>query len=65
MLAAAKRGLLDIIKKAIQKGANVNCQDKDVVSYYFIIINDCLVVIDSFVVINLMATSLRIQYNIF
>ena len=65
MLAAAAYGLFNIVKESIQKKANVNYQDKDIVSYYLIIINDCLLVIDSFVVINLMITSLWIQYNIF
>ena len=64
MLAAADRGLINIVKEGIQRKANVNYQNKEV-SYYFIIINDCLLVIDSFVVINLMITSLWIQYNIF
>ena len=64
MLAAADRGLINIVKESIQRKANVNYQNKEV-SYYFIIINDCLLVIDSFVVINLMITSLWIQYNIF
>ena len=58
MLAAAARGLVDIVKETIQKETNVNYQDKDEVSYYLIIINDCLLVIDSFVVINLIITSL-------
>ena len=58
MLAAAYIGLVDIVKKTIQKKANVNYQDKDVVSYHLIILNDCLLVIDSFVVINLIITSL-------
>ena len=64
MLAAAAYGLFNIVKESIQRKANVNYQNK-IVSYYFIIINDCLLVIDSFVVINLMITSLWIQYNIF
>ena len=64
MLAAAAYGLFNIINDCIQKKANVNYQDNEV-SYYLIIINDCLIVIDSFVVINLMITSLWIQYNIF
>ena len=46
MLAAAGRGLINIIKESVQKKANVNYQNKDV-SYYFIIIIDCLLVIDS------------------
>ena len=58
MLAAAHYGLVDIVKETIQKKANVNYQDKDGVSYYLIIINDCLLVIDSFVVINLIITNL-------
>ena len=58
MLAAAARGLVDIVKETIQKKANVNYQDKDGVSYYLIIINDCLLVIDTFSVINLIITSL-------
>ena len=58
MLAAAAYGLFNIVKESIQKKANVNYQDKDIVSYYLIIINNCLLVIDSFVVINLMITSL-------
>ena len=33
MLAAAERGLVDIVKETIQKKANVNYQDKDGVSY--------------------------------
>ena len=64
MLAAAATGLINIVKESIQWQANVNYQNKEV-SYYFIIINDSLLVIDSFVVINLMITSLWIQYNIF
>ena len=58
MLAAAARGLVDIVKETIQKKANVNYQYKDGVSYYLIIMNDCLLVIDSFSVINLINTSL-------
>ena len=57
MLAAAERGLVDIVKETIQKKANVNYQDKDGVSYYLIIMNDCLLVNDSFSVINLIITS--------
>ena len=64
MLAAADRGLINIVKESIQKKANVNYQDKDV-SYYLIIINYCLLVIDSFVAINLMITSLWIQYTVY
>ena len=48
MLAAAAYGLFNIVKESIQKKANVNYQDKDLVSYYLIIINDCLLVIDFF-----------------
>ena len=33
MLAASVRGLLDIVKEAIEKGANVNNQHLDRVSY--------------------------------
>ena len=62
MLAAAKRGLIHIVKQTIQNGVNVNCQDKDEVSYPLIIINDCLLVIDSFIVTNLMITSLWKQF---
>ena len=58
MLAAAERGLVDIVKETIQKKANVNYQNKDGVSYYLIIIHYYLLVIDSFVVINLIITSL-------
>ena len=58
MLVAAYRGLVDIVKETIQKKANVNYQEKDKVSYHLIIINDCLLVIDSFVVIHLIITSL-------
>ena len=58
MLAAADKGLVDIVKETIQKKANVNYQDKDGVSYYLIIMNNFLLVIDSFVVINLIITSL-------
>ena len=47
MLAAADRGLVDIVKETIQKKPNVNYQDKDGVSYYLMIVNDCLLVIDS------------------
>ena len=64
MLAAVDRGLINIVKDSIQKKANVNYQDKDV-SYYLIIINDCLLVIDSFVAINLIITSLWIQYIVY
>ena len=64
MLAAADRGLINIVKESIQRKANVNYQNKEV-SYYLIMIYDCLLVIDSFVVINLMIRSLWIQYNIF
>ena len=64
MLAAADKGLINIVKDSIQKKANVNYQDKEV-SYHLIIISDCLLVIDNFVVINLMITSLWIQYIIF
>ena len=39
MLAAADRGLINIVKESIQKKANVNYQDEEV-SYYLIIIND-------------------------
>ena len=65
MLAAAGYGVFNIVKDCIQRKTNVNYQDKDAVSYYLIIINDCLLVINSFVIINLMITSLWIQYNIF
>ena len=58
MLAAAKRGLVDIVKETIQKKANVNYQNKDGVSYHLIIIHYYLLVIDSCVVINLIITSL-------
>ena len=64
MLAAADRGLVDIVKETIQKKANVNYQDKDGVSYYLIIINDCLLVNDSFSVINLIITSLYIRFTL-
>ena len=63
MLAAAAYGQFNIVKESIQKKANVNYQDKDIVSCYLIIINDCLLVKDSFVVINLMIISLWIQYK--
>ena len=42
MLAAAAFGLSNILKDSIQKKANVNYQDKHVVSYHLIIMNDCL-----------------------
>ena len=64
MLAAAYYGLVDIVKETIQKKANVNYQDKDGVSYYLIIINDCLLVNDSFSVINLIITSLYIRFTL-
>ena len=38
MLAAAVRGLVDVVKEAIEKNANVNGQDTDDVSYDLIII---------------------------
>ena len=41
MLAAAAYGVFNIVKDCIQKKTNVNYQDKDTVSYYLIIINDC------------------------
>ena len=41
MLAAAGYGLFNIVKDCIQKKANVNYQEKEV-SYYLIIIKDCL-----------------------
>ena len=44
MLAAAAFGLSNILKDSIQKKANVNYQDKHVVSYHLIIMNDCLLV---------------------
>ena len=65
MLAAAVYGLVDIVKETIQKNANVNYQNKDGVSYRLLIINDCSPIIESFVVISLIITSLWIQYNIF
>ena len=58
MLAAAERGLVDIVKDSIQKKAHVNYQDKDGVSYYLIIIHYYLLAINCFVVINLIITSL-------
>ena len=58
MLAAAERGLIHVVIQSIQKKANVNYQDKDGVSYHLILINECLLVIDSFFVINLIITSL-------
>ena len=58
MLAAAARGLVDIVKETIQKETNVNYQDKDGVSYHLIIIHYYLLAIDSFVVINLIIISL-------
>lgn len=58
MLAAAHYGLVDIVKETIQMKANVNYQNKDRVSYYLIIIHYYLLAIDSFVVINLIITSL-------
>ena len=58
MLAAAERGLIDIVKETIQKKANVNYQNKDGVSYYLIIIHYYLLAVDSFVVINLIITNL-------
>ena len=61
MLAAAERGL---INDCILKKANVNYQDKYGVSYHLIIMNDCILVIDSFVVINLIITSLYISFSL-
>ena len=33
LLAAAARGLLDIVKESLKKNANVNAKDQDYVSY--------------------------------
>ena len=33
MLAAAVRGLVDIVKRALKKNANVNAKEQDFVSY--------------------------------
>ena len=38
MLAAAVRGLVDMVKEAIEKNADINDQHLDKVSYYLIII---------------------------